>query len=404
MPFAFRFVSLIAVSAAIAAVPGSAQKTTGPKATYAMDVSTTSGMGMGAMMGGGLGSLLGGGDGDNYQLDLRLTSSTPSPVQPEKGDHFFLPSAKMGKSVPLLGDAPGRSVPPERGYSPDQMEKPKGRLLMFWGCNAKAPKGQPFIIDFAKMPTAKMPANMPAQMQRYEAAAGVRDANAAWWPNGKNGKQPKSGSSLRGEHRIASMFTPEIKFAVVNDYMASLNVNPSDQGAAISLGWNAVPTATGYSAYAMGGMQNAGQGGDMVMWTSANNREFAGGMDWMPPAEVQRQITARNVMPPSQTSCQIPAEAKAAAGGMMFGGMNAYGPEENYSFPPKPADPKAVWNIDWTAKVRFRAFASFMTGMGDMGGMGNMGDDSGMGGMPGPVRKPKPCKGPMGIPIPGTQC
>ena len=66
--------------------------------------------------------------------------------------------------------------------------------------------------------------------------------------------------------------------------------------------------------------------------------------------------------------------------------------------------PKAVWNIDWTAKVRFRAFASFMTGMGDMGGMGNMGDDSGMGGMPGPVRKPKPCKGPMGIPIPGTQC
>ena len=52
MPFAFRFVSLIAVSAAIAAVPGSAQKTTGPKATYAMDVSTTSGIGMGAMMGG----------------------------------------------------------------------------------------------------------------------------------------------------------------------------------------------------------------------------------------------------------------------------------------------------------------------------------------------------------------
>ena len=65
------------------------------------------------------------------------------------------------------------------------------------------------------------------------------------------------------------------------------------------------------------------------------------------------------------------ANAKAAAGGMMFGSMNAFGPEENFAFPPKPADPKAVWNIEWTAKARFRAFASFMTGMGGSGGMGS---------------------------------
>jgi hypothetical protein len=130
------------------------------------------------------------------------------------------------------------------------------------------------------------------------------------------------------------------------------------------------------------------------MWTSAGNRDFASGMDWMNPAEVQRQIAAKNVMPPSQTSCNIPAEAKTAAGGMMFGSMNAYGPEENFSFPPKPADPKAIWNIDWTARTRFRAFSSFMVGM----------DGGGMAGMPGPERKTKPCKGPLGIPIPGTQC
>lgn len=392
----FRLVSLSALAAAIIAVPGSAQKTTGPKATYAMDVSTMSGMGMGAMMGGGLGSLLGGG-GDNYMLDLRLTSTTPAPTQPEKGDHFFLPIAKMGKSVPLIGDAPGKPSKQERGYDDYKMEKPKGRLLMFWGCHSKAPKGQPFIIDFAKLPTAQMPANMPAQMRGYEAAAAARDANAAWWPNGSNGKQPKSGSSLRGEHRVASMFTPEIKFAVTNDYMASLKVNPADQAGAIMLGWNAVPTATGYVAWAMGGVERAGQGGDMVMWTSANSRDSGVGMDWLSPAEVQRQIAAKNVMPPTQTTCAIPAEAKAAAGGMMFGSMNAFGPEENFAFPPKPDDPKAVWNIDWTAKVRFRAFASFMTGMGGMGAMNDGGGSS----EPAPKKK---CKGPLGIPIPGTSC
>ncbi len=389
-----RFASLAAITAAIIAVPGSAQKTTGPKATYSMDVSTMSGMGMGAMMGGGLGSLMGGG-GDNYMLDLRLTSTTPSPQQPEKGDHFMPPAAKMGKSVPLLGDAPGRATKPDRDYDPRGMEKPKGRLLMFWGCYAKAPKGQPFIIDFAKMPTAQMPTGMPAQMRGYQAAAAARDANAAWWPNGSNGKQPKSGSSLRGDHRIASGFTPEIKFAVMNDYMASLKVSPMEQMGAILLGWNAVPTATGYAAWAMGGMQNAGQGGDMVMWTSASTRDSGIGMDWLSPAEVARQITAKNVMPPTQKSCAIPAEAKAAAGGMMFGSMNAFGPEENFAFPPKPADPKAVWNIDWTAKVRFRAFSSFMTGMGAMGGMD--------GGSAEP-RPKKKCKGPMGIPIPGSSC
>lgn len=399
----FRFVSLAAVAAVIITVPGSAQKTNGPKATYAMDVSTMSGMGMGAMMGGGLGGLLGGG-GDNYLLELRLQSAVPAPQQPERADHFFLPTAKMGKSVPLLGDQPGKPSRNERGQDRmPGMEKPKGRLLMFWGCNTKAPKGQPFILDFAKLPNAQMPAGMAAQMDAYDASASAaRDTNAAWWPNSQSGKQPKSGSSLRGDHRIASGFTPEIKFALANDYMNSLNVDPREQLGAILLGWNAIPTATGYSAFAMGGMQNAGQGGDMVMWTSANSRDSGVTMDWLSPAEVARQIAAGNIMPPSKTNCAIPAEAKAAAGGMMFGSMNAFGPEENFAFPPKPADPKAVWNIDWTAKVRFRAFASFMTGMGNMGGMDDMSERPEKSTTE-PKHKKK-CKGPMGIPIPGTQC
>ena len=400
-PF-MRFSSLAVIATSLIVVSGSAQKTTGPKAQYAMDVSTMSGMGMDAMMGDGLGALLGGGGQANYMLDLRLSSAAPSPLRPEKGDHFFLPAAKLGKSVPLLGDAPGKAQPEERSYNPaGQIEKPKGRLLMFWGCHVKAPKGQPFILEFAKLPTANMPSYMPAQMQSYQAAAAARDNNAAWWPNPKSGKQPKSGSSLRGDHRIASAFTPEIKFALANDYMAALNVDPAEQGGGIMLGWNSVSTATGYSAFAMGGMERAGQGGDMVMWTSANNRDSGIGTDWLSPAEVQKQIALKNIMPPTQTSCAIPTEAKTAAGGMMFGSMNAFGPEENFSFPPKPADPKLVWNIEWTAKARFRSFASFMTGMEGMSGAGEMGDAR-----PGPAepRPKKKCKGPMGIPIPGTSC
>lgn len=393
-----RFSAVAFGTALLVVTPGSAQKTTGPKAKYEMDVQTMSGMGMGMGIPGIFG---GGGGGDNHTLDLRLTSNVGAPVQPEKGDHFFLPAAKMGKSVPLLGNTPGKVEPTPRGYEPGgQFEKPKGRILVFWGCHEKAPKGQPYIIDFAKMPTAKMPVGMPpGAMGRYQAAAAARDENSAWWPNEKDRKQPKSGSTLIGQHRVTSNFTPAIDFSLANTYMDGLSVTASDSGAPILLNWNSVSTATGYFATAMGGMENMGQGGDIVVWNSANTRDFSDGSDWLSPAEVQRQIGLKNVMPPSQTNCAIPAEAKTAAGGTMFGTMNAFGPEENFAFPPKPVNPKEVWNIEWTAKARFRSFASFFTGEG-LGGLGG----GGGGGSPAQPKPKKPCKGPFGVPIPGTSC
>ena len=111
MRVSIRFVSLAAIAAVITTVPGSAQKTTGPKATYAMDVSTMSGMGMGAMMGGGLGSLLGGG-GDNYMLDLRLTSATPAPTAAGKGRSFLFACGKNGQIDPAVGRRAGEGRTP----------------------------------------------------------------------------------------------------------------------------------------------------------------------------------------------------------------------------------------------------------------------------------------------------
>ncbi len=391
---AYAYLSATAICALSLTALGSAQKPNGPKARYEMDVTTSSGIGMGAVIGGGLGGLLGGGGKDN-SLEMRLNSTTPSPKQPETADHFFLPAAKMGKSVQLLGGVPGGTQSEDREPNDTEIskDKPKGRVLLFWGCHDKAPKGQPFIIDFAKMPTYKLPAQ--AQMQR-NAPRRPRDENAAWFPNNKSGKQPKSGSSVRGEHRVTSAFTPEIKYSLANDYMAELDVNAGDKGAAIGLSWNSVPTALGYSAWAVGGMDRGGEGGDIVFWTSANNRDQSGGMGWLSPAEVQRQIAQKNVMPPSQATCSIPAEAKTAANGMMFGGMHAHGPEENFAFPPKPANPKAAWTIEWTAKVRFQSLSSFIIGMGATNSAAR---DAGS-----EPKKKKACKGPFGVPIPGTSC
>jgi len=83
---------------------------------------------------------------------------------------------------------------------------------------------------------------------------------------------------------------------------------------------------------------------------------------------------------------------------MMFGNLNAFGPEANFSYPPKPAG-NAVWNIDWTAKVRFRSHTSLLIGA-DFGGMGGSGASS----KPAEPAKKKKCKGPLGIPLPDGAC
>jgi hypothetical protein len=401
-----RFISAAAVAAMLAAVPGSAQKTTGPKERYEMDVATMSGFAAMASGGrGGLGGAMGmmfGGDPSSkvaHQLVLRLGSNQSPTAPPPKGDHFFLPQAKMGKSVPLISgegtDATG-STP---------FERPKGRLLLYWGCGAKAGPGQPVIIDFAKVAAGQVPPNLfSSAVPLIREVSKSNSRSFVDWPNGKGGRQPGSGSSLLGAHRVASNIGPDINFTLAQDYMQGLSASTAIQGdQSVMLRWNSVPTATGYAAWTIGGM-SGGDGrndmGDIVWWTSSASKEFGGGLwDWLPPSVVANLITKKIVMPPTQTSCQIPAEVRQASGEMMIGNLNAFGPEANFSYPPKPAG-NAAWNIDWTAKVRFRSHTMLMIGA-DFGGMS--GANTG-GSTPAEPAKKKKCKGPFGIPLPDGAC
>jgi len=405
MRSSLRFVSVAAVAAMLAAVPGSAQKSTGPKERYEMDVATMSGF---AAMGGGKGGIGGamgmmfGGDPSSkvaHQLLLRLGSNDAAAAPPPKGDHFFQPQAKMGKSVPLFWEE-GKEAP-----GTETFERPKGRLLLYWGCGAKAGPGQPVVIDFAKVAAGQIPPNLfSSAVPVIREVSKANSRSYIDWPNKKGGRQPGSGSSLIGAHRVASNIGPDINFTLAQDYMQGLSASTAIQGdQSVMVRWNAVPNATGYVAWTIGGMGN-GSGkndiGDIVWWTSSASKEFGGGLwDWLPPSVVANLITKKIVMPPSQTSCQIPAEVKKASGEMLMGNLNAFGPEANFSWPPKPAG-NAVWNIDWTAKVRFRSHTMLLVGA-DFGGMG--GASTG-GSTPAEPAKKKKCKGPLGIPLPDGAC
>lgn len=286
MRSSLRFVSVAAVAAMLAAVPGSAQKTTGPKERYEMDVATMSGFA--AMAGGGRGGLGGamsmmfGGDPSSrvaYTLNLRLGSDQSPSAPPPKGDHYFEPQAKLGKSVPLI--APQRA---EGSYT-TEFERPKGRLLLYWGCGAKAGPGQPVIIDFAKVAAGQVPPGLfSSAVPIIREVSQANSKSYVDWPNSKGGKQPQAGSSLIGAHRINSNVGSDINFNLAQDYMPGLQASTAQQAdGSVMIRWGALQPATGYVAWTIGGMDRGGGNGDMVWWTSSASKEFGGGLwDWLP--------------------------------------------------------------------------------------------------------------------------
>ncbi|MDX2210808.1 MAG: hypothetical protein SFV20_10680 [Sphingopyxis sp.] len=368
---------LLAATAALLVGPAATQNPqTGPVARYDMRAGTTSGfMAMaGGGMGGALSMMMGGGGGHIRELELRLGSQQLPTKGKAKADHFMPAGAKLGKSVPLFTPEPGKPAPDE-DKPPEEREfkKPKGRLLIYWGCGAKAPKGQPVVIDFAKMAAGQVPPNLFASTVIRDYGPQMSNSKTyGYWPGADN-KRLKGDSSLIGAHRIAGNYSPEIAFTLAQDFLDPLKAKAVDGTAGVPVSWNSVPRSTGYFLWAFGAKGSGPDDAtDLVWWSSSASRDFFGGLtDWISPAEVTRLINRKAVLPPAITQCTIPAEVRRDAPDFLMGNLFAYGPEENFAYPPKPADAKARWDLIWTARVRHRSTTSFLVGGPDMGQMGS---------------------------------
>ena len=352
----------------------SAAPPAGPVARYEMRAGTVSGMGaMGAGGHGGMGAAFsmafgGGGSSATHELWLELGSTrAPADGQP-KADHFMPPAARLGPSVALKTPVPGVAQRPvEREF-----QRPKGRMLIFWGCGEHAPAGQPVIIDFAKIAAGQMPPGLwtsVAPLDRWVSPTSSR--TYGHWP-ADDGKSAKPESSLLGAHSVAGNYSPTMNFTLTHDFMGALHAGSRTlPSGAPPVSWNALGEATGYHLSLMGG-KGQGQGGqmtDMVWWSSSATREFGGGLaDWLSPATVARLVASRTVLSPQTTSCTIPAEVKQAAPDFMFTTLYAYGLEEDFAYPPRPANPKIAWTPEWTARIRHRSMTTLMPGMPGMDG------------------------------------
>jgi len=383
------------------------QQVTGPVATYWMSAHTQTGFG--GMGGGGgkpsmgsmMGAMMGGGSNVSKTLSLQLGTSRKATAEPA-AEHLPPAALRAGPTLPLVTPKIAAKSGPEN-YTAPQDFKPKGKMLIYWGCGEHAKAGQPIVIDFAKVAAGQVPAGMQALANQLgtpmQPPAPGRNTTYGEWPNEKTRTSVPGNGSLVGDHLIRGNYTPDIKFALAaqQDFLGPLNltknlVNASGSG---QIAWNAVTNAEGYLATAIGTTNDE----TIVMWSSSEVQASAFALpDYLSSADIKRLVASKALMAPTTTTCTIPMEfVKAAPQAMVQ--LAAYGGETNISYPPRPADPKVAWNIDWTLKVRYKSQTGGMLGMempsmGDMAGDEDDGDRTGAQGGQGGQKG----KSPFGVP------
>ncbi len=306
--------TLAALPAPAPAAPAKRPAPAAAGATYTLEARTVTGLGAGGMgsaemmrmvMGGGASS------SSSRTLELRLQGSRV-PAEAPQAEHRIPQGLALGTALPLLSSGPHRGA-----ETPEPLERPKGRLLIFRGCGESAGSGQPEVLDLAKLaPDARQLAALQGAMgQRAGRGAALEPAAAAitgTWPNGDSQGALAATASLVGDHSVVSNYAPELRFRVEtsHDFLAPLQLSASPAGAAWQLSWQPVATVLGYQAMAT----SAGKGPDeLVIWTSSSSG-WAGSAI---PSNLDRrsaaQLIAQKVLlPPEATRCSISAQASAA--------------------------------------------------------------------------------------------
>ncbi len=369
-----------AALAALLALPAATAlaQTKPPIAQFWMDVATNNmsipGMGDmdsggGGMMGGMMGGFFGGtkmaGGSPGRWLDTALyTRNRPSGTD---GSHAIPPGMNMGNSLPLIPVVPV-AARHEGTPEPGTMEKPKGKLLFYWGCGETVRAGQPRVVDFSKASPEEWGKFMIGRFAPDRGAKAV--AGRSVWPNERDRQRVPAEASLEGDHAVTGEGVPAgLRFALreAYDFMPKIRMTATgDAKASVNVTWQALNTAQGYFLSAMG---MRGQD-EMIIWSSSEQPDPGWGlMDYLPPAQVKKLIGEKVVLNPGIENCAIPAGIFGeAAGGMVR--MIAYGPELNLAYPPRPANPKAPWEPDWAARVRVKSTGMTMLGMDEQGGRG----------------------------------
>ncbi len=367
-----------------------------PQAQAWIDVATYSGMGMptGGAAGNpmaALGSLFGGGGAAKNNFGNTQTGSAGRWVDVTLHTRNNPALAEAEQAVPA-GFLPGPlklQAPKEGRKAPDNddtvvehdMERPRGKLLLYWGCGDTIRAGQPKLLDMASASAADMAQFFVSRRatQRGSHSAAGRPV----WPSPADARMVPAGAALAGEHAFSGSGVPAgLRFQIpaAQELMPALDLKTRDAGGAVELSWSAAPSARAYFAAGMA----AGGNDETVLWTSSELPDTGHGLtDYQTNAAVDRWLREKVLLTPATTRCTVPKGVFSGEGAMLR--LIGYGNELNLAHPPRPTDAKAPWEPVWAVKVRVKSVANAMLGMPEMGGM-----DKSAEAQPAPAREREP--------------
>lgn len=382
-------VAMAVVSPFPAAIPAAfaAQDVVPPEAQAWIDVATFSGMsgmgavgGMGALGGnplGALGAMFGGksgtsgSTGNTFSNTRSMGSGRWVDVTVRARANPGLEEAQQAVPEGFLNPALELKTPKNAPPPPlrddeevrEETEKPKGRLLLYWGCGPTIRQGQPRVLDMA---TASVDDYAKFFVGRSATQRGAHSAvGRPVWPNPVDSRMVPPQASLVGEHAFTGKGIPDgfrFKIPLAQDLMPPLVLEQIDRSGATDLGWNAIATARAYFVAAMG--SNAKE--DMVMWTSSELADTGFGLiDYQTNAAVDRWLKEKVLLTPKTTNCTVPKGVFGESGAMLR--LIAYGDELNLAHPPRPKDPKQKWEPVWAVKLRVKSVTSGFLGMREAG-------------------------------------
>ena len=280
---------------------------------------------------------------------------------------------KLGEKLPLLPVIPDKVVEEKGGQgAPTDYEKPKGRILFYWGCSPTVRSGQPRVVDLSKMSADSAAAFGSAFSGRFAPDRGAKvRAGYDVFPNERDQRSIPRDGSLIGEHQVQGDSVPDsfrFNLGPAHDIMPPIELQ--SQGGlsdSVSLSWVPVTNARAYFLHAMGA-----QGDDMIFWSSSEVPDTGFGLfDYLSNSTIEKWTTEKVLLATSVTQCSVPKGIMAGrGGGSRRGGddagamlrMIAYGGEHGFVHPPRPTDPKVPWDQEWSVRLRVKSQTMAMLG------------------------------------------
>ncbi len=283
-----------------------------PPASYTIQARTSSSLmptapSLGQMLMGG--AAMGSKRQIQRNLDLTLTAPVPPPARPE-ASHAIPPGMTMGAALSLAGTGgctAGDCGSKETRQAIEQMRS--RRVLLYWGCEARAGAGQPQTLEAGRNPLLQ---GMEEVLRQNRGQPAAPSTTLTSWPHPGDERAIPTQASLAGEHLVRSNYAPEIRFPLAQpqDFLGPLNLSAAPAGGATGLSWNRVAGVVGYRAMAMG--QPGGESAPLVLWVSSRGGETASNAD--NTARLQSLVNSGALLGAERDQCTISAEASQALG------------------------------------------------------------------------------------------